>query len=90
MSPEEARLRIPVPDDGWGDSHPRDPSDFRRCMGLLEAVPDMRKHLSAMAKVSAVWAALVARWDELERLYAEESPSGRCPKMYALMRELGT
>ena len=60
-----------------------------RCLGLLEAVPELRPHLPAMADESPVWAALVARWDELERLFAEEAPTGRCPKLYALMKELG-
>ena len=68
MSPEEARLRIPVPDDGWGDSHPRDPSDFRRCMGLLGGVRSVAR-LSGPSFVGAVMGPIVG--DDLDALLAE-------------------
>mgnify|MGYP000641513243 FL=1 len=52
---------LPAPPEPRWRSHPLDPSDFGRCLGLLEAVPELRPHLPAMADESPVWAALVAR-----------------------------
>lgn len=67
---------------------PVDPGDFGRCVGLLKAVPEARLRLGEMADSGPAWASLVANWDELERLYAEEAPSGMAPKLYARMKEL--
>jgi hypothetical protein len=68
--------------------HPHDPSDFGRCLFLLEAAPELREKLPEMAKESEQWAELVAHWDELEALWKEESPTGEAPKLYARMKEL--
>lgn len=68
---------------------PHDPDDFGRCYRLLKvAPPEWRANLSRVAERYPAWAPLVARWDELERLYEEELPNGKAPKLYALMREL--
>ena len=69
-------------------AHPHDPSDFGRCLTLLEAAPELREKLPEMAGESAEWAALVSCWDELESLWEEESSSGKCPKMFKRMCEL--
>lgn len=69
-------------------AHPHDPSDFGRCLTLLEAAPELREKLPQMAQESKQWAALVAHWSELEALWAEESPTGKAPKLYAKMQEL--
>lgn len=68
--------------------HPHDPSDFGRCLTLLDAAPELRETLPEMATESDEWAALVANWDELEALWNEESPSGKAPKLYERMQEL--
>lgn len=79
---------------GWGRSHPRDPGDFRRCRLLLECVPDLVPLLPRMAEVSPVWAALVARWDELCSTMDAECPywrtgrGGSAPKTYEMMRAI--
>lgn len=52
--------------------HPRDSADFGRCLGLLDAVPELRSRLSDMAAVSPYWTALVEHWDEIERRVREE------------------
>lgn len=77
-----------------GDS-PSDPDDFARCLMLLDAVPEARAELHRMAEVSAVWAALVARWGEIEATFRVEVPIycfGRgwwsAPKTMRLMREV--
>lgn len=69
-------------------SHPRDASDLRRCVLLLDAVPTLRPLLPHMAEVSAEWAALVDHWDELEATLHREMEQHRCPDTYALMRSV--
>lgn len=69
-------------------AYPHDPSDFWRCMGLLEACPELRERLPEMAATGPQWAALVAHWDDLEALLREEAPTGLCPRLYARMKEL--
>jgi hypothetical protein len=85
-----AGLAVRIPQAARADSaaHPHDPGDFGRCLRLLEAVPELRPHLPAMAGVSPIWAALVGAWGELEALYREELPAGTAPRTYRRMREL--
>ena len=72
----------------WGLLAPCDPSDFKRCMDLLKAVPEFRPRLQEMSEVSEYWKLLVKNWDELDRLYLEECETGSCPKLYDRMKEL--
>jgi hypothetical protein len=77
---------------GTGDGHaraqhPRDPDDFGRCYRLLQLFPQWRARLGEMSLESLAWAGLVAEWDELERLYEEERPTGKAPKLYRAMRK---
>ena len=65
-----------------------DPDDFGRCLGLLEAVPELREHVPKMAEHGKVWTAYVAHWAEMEALYQEEFRLGRAPKLAALMKRL--
>lgn len=71
----------------WG-STPADPSDFKRCLDLIEAVPALRSHLDKVAKTEPAWARIVEKWDELERIYREEQPSGKAPRTWALLKAL--
>lgn len=48
--------------------YPHDAADFGRCVGLLTAVPELRSLLPKMGEVNRYWAALVAKWDDLEAL----------------------
>ncbi len=68
--------------------HPCDPADFGRCYRFLRSVPAAQSRLSHMARVSPVWSAYIAHWDELTQIYEEEFPSGVCPRLYARMKEL--
>lgn len=69
--------------------YPLDPSDFGRCYRLLKLVPEIRKAIFAkVARRDSVWRQLILHWDEIEKLYLEELPSGMAPKCYALMRKL--
>jgi len=76
---------------GWDAKfHPHDPSDLKRCIGLLDAAPDLRNHLSMMKTVSKEWEILVQHWHELEatfRVEVEQHPN-RAPETNELMRSL--
>jgi hypothetical protein len=67
---------------------PWDPADFGRCYRLLKLFPAWRARMPEVAKKHAEWAGLVKEWDELTRLFEEESPSGTCPKLWVRMQEL--
>ncbi|WP_318636719.1 hypothetical protein [Methanosarcina sp.] len=69
--------------------HPSDPSDFGRCMKLLNQVPEFRRRLSEMKEVSEVWSHLVDNWDEFEKLFYEECDTGRCSRLFERMKEMG-
>ena len=56
--------------------YPSDSSDFARCMGFLEAVPEARQHLEKMNDMSKFWQALVPVWGELEELHAAGNRRG--------------
>ena len=78
-----------------GKEHPLDPSDFRRCQLLLEAVPEAS--IGQMINASDVWADLVGSWNTIVALLDEEVPTWRdgesrasAPKAYKLMKDLGT
>lgn len=70
---------------------PWDPDDYNRCRKLLEAIPEWRARIGEMAAYGPEWAALVARWDEIERTFEEErqqmNRTGvfRAPRTYDLM-----
>lgn len=70
------------------NEHPYDPHDFGRCYRFLRAVPDARENLHKLRDSGPVWAAYVQHWEEMERLYEEELPTGKAPKLYALMQRL--
>lgn len=72
--------------------HPYDPDDLDRCLQLLEAVPLLRVLLPSMASASPSWAALIARWDEIEASHLEEvglrwTKAHSAPKTYAMMKQ---
>lgn len=58
---------VGYPQNSW--DHPYDNQDFGRCVRFLKAVPEARLVLDRMKEVSPQWAALIARWDELEGFY---------------------
>ena len=70
--------------------HPIDPSDFGRCLRMLDAVPHLRRNLYLLTDVKhgPVWNKLAQHWPELETLYNEELPTGQAPKLYERMKEL--
>ncbi|OZE35657.1 MULTISPECIES: hypothetical protein [unclassified Rhodococcus (in: high G+C Gram-positive bacteria)] len=88
-----------VPITKWSqfDSHPHDPSDFRRCERLFRAVPLARLHMSAVGDISPVWRNLVDHWDEIVALCEQDWPgcidnspsrTAGAPNAYRRMKEL--
>lgn len=82
---------VGAPNNG---SHPSDPADFNRCLLLLEAVPDIRKHMGKVSEINETWRKIVSRWDELEKCFIDEvgldwSKAQKATKTYALMKEIG-
>lgn len=69
-------------------SHPEDVSDFRRCIQLLEEVPELKADILRMKGVSKVWEVLAENWLELERLYEKERGNDECPETYAAIRKI--
>lgn len=67
---------------------PYDPDDFGRCYRLLRLFPEWREHLNKTVSLCPAWAAFVDNWDELTRIYEQELPAGRMPKLYARLQEL--
>jgi hypothetical protein len=76
--------------------HPYDPADFKRCLKLLIAVPEIRPRLSEMRSIDKYWKALIEHWYELEKCFMEEVPEWltdnhskkSAPKTYDLMKKI--
>lgn len=69
-------------------AYPRDPDDFGRCYRMMRAIPEVRVLAMRMDALPAPWPQLHKVWLELERLYEEEFPTGRAPKLMACMNEI--
>ena len=51
---------------------PRDPDDLRRCLLLIQAVPETVDALPILAQASKRWRPLVEAWDQLSQSLKEE------------------
>lgn len=78
------------------NTHPSDPDDFKRCLKLVNAIPEIRLRLDEMRPLSAEWNALVENWKEVEDCFMSEvaewltvkySPK-RAAKTYKLMEKI--
>lgn len=75
-------------------AYPHDPDDLRRCLMLLDQVPELVPLFENMRKASPVWDRLVTAWPELVALFTAEAPHWRkggwwrAPKTYAEMIRL--
>lgn len=70
--------------------HPRDPADLKRCITLLEHVPEFKSKLHIMKDVSPQWSALIDNWDQLELSLKSEIKidKSRAPNTYKLMKSI--
>ena len=75
-------------------NYPHDPSDFRRCLLLLDRVPEAYElGVLRLARVSRRWGALAKIWDELRATFVSEvgKPQvarGPAPLTYQRMRDV--
>ncbi|WP_145586602.1 hypothetical protein [Yersinia kristensenii] len=71
-------------------SPPSDPSDLRRCMFLIDEVPEIREYFPEIAKKVPRFAPIIDNWDELTALINREASraDNRAPETYALMEKL--
>lgn len=79
------------PSTGRYENHPRDPADLKRCVQLLDEVPELRGALDAMRKLSSPWKRLIDNWTLLEETLKFEmrnSKDGKAPLTYDLMKKL--
>ena len=74
---------------GWNFDYPSDPDDFRRCYLFYTQCNLTKEDLQIVAKVFKWYKPFMDAWDEMVKLYEEESPKRSCPKLYARMQELG-
>lgn len=81
---------VPATDRWFPYGHPDDGDDLRRCMLLLEAVPELKPLVPRMATASPEWAALVAHWDALIDILKREllREPGTYGRTYERMRQL--
>lgn len=71
-------------------SPPQDPSDFGRCVRLLNAFPDWRYRMGEVAQKYPEWGPLIREWKDLELLYMVEllKKTGKASRLYKHMKEL--
>ena len=69
-------------------AYPHDPDDFGRCYRLLRAVPQAREKWDALKTLAEPWPTLAIHWEELEKFFEEEGPTGRAPRLYDRLQEL--
>lgn len=63
---------------------PLDPSDFKRCVDMLDSAPDgWRNRLHEVSIRCPVYFPMVQKWSELENLLRK----GKIEKLYELMKE---
>jgi hypothetical protein len=69
-------------------SHPRDPSDFKRCVDFLNVVSHAKSKMAELSSVSPEWSRLVDSWGHLEALYEQEKDRDSAPVLYAAMKQV--
>jgi hypothetical protein len=75
--------------DGY-TNHPRDPSDLRRCVEFLNAVPEAKERFEEMRLVSPNWYRLVGAWGPLTAKLAKEMKrkDRRAPETFEMIQAL--
>jgi hypothetical protein len=68
---------------------PCDPGDFGRCYRALKLIENGVERLGEVAAKYRNWKRLVEHWAELSELYEQELKSGKAPKLFKRMKELG-
>jgi len=66
---------------------PHDPDDFSRCISFVRECSITPEQLQMVKSSFKWWAPIIDNWDELVSLWDEESPNGKCPKLYNKLRD---
>ena len=71
---------------------PQDPADLKRCLLLIDAIPEARLAVDNLAVKHAKWASLAPIWDDLVAQFENEVPNwrtagGKAPITYMMMKE---
>ena len=74
-------------------SYPLDPSDFNRCLKLVEMIPEIKNYFPEITLLSKEWAKIIFYWDRLERCFLNEcgnnwEKSNKAHHTYKLMKEI--
>lgn len=80
---------LDVGEEGDRRPYPLDPADLRRCVLLLDAVPEFAARLDEMRTASTTWSRLVDVWPELVAMLREEMAAGdKAPRTYDRIQEV--
>ncbi len=60
----------------FGNAIPSDPSDFNRCLLLIQAAPDIKKYMYRVACISSSWAKIVNHWVIIEESFRFQLEQG--------------
>lgn len=71
-----------------GMDAPYDPSDFRRCYLLVEAIPEIKEFFPEIGKVVPKFKGILENWDELCRLYERDKNKKSSPELYHRIKML--
>jgi hypothetical protein len=61
-----------IADKRTWSTHPGDPDDFKRCLKLVNRIPEIRQRLDEMRSLSTEWNALIEHWKEIEACFMSE------------------
>ncbi len=72
---------------------PSDPSDFNRCLKLIEQCPELRPLLKHICDISQEWFIVYSNWDVLEEMMKEArliwAKGGKATEMFNYMDKIG-
>ena len=67
---------------------PYDPSDFGRCLRLVEVVPELRTCFGQIAEIEPRFAGILENWDALEAIFRRDLPTGTSSELYDRIKKL--
>lgn len=76
-----------------GSDYPMDPSDFNRCLLLVDKIPEIQDHFPKIAKISPEWAAIIVNWEVIKDSFVHEagwdwSKNQQAPVTFNLMKDI--
>lgn len=77
-----------VPTKIYRGDAPHDPADFGRCYRLLRRYPMLRALAFPSLARRAEWKWIVRCWDDLEKVYRRDLPTGRSHELFCIIQAL--